>query len=312
MKTSAIAAAILALTIPGVTAAQPPESNCWSEGSAGPFRGSSWTREIAGRTVIFEQIGTRGSTAVIQKTFGDLHLCLVADAVGVRDGDALPSRWVDTAPRFVLESQRGTAVRELTGLRDRTGTKLAWRVDGRSRPFDGATEEWRDRLLDLLDTTWEISVLQGQVSSLRGEISSVRGQQSSLRGEISSLRGHVSSLRGRISSIRGEESSLRGRISSIRGRRAHDADERIAAVEREIAALNAPRRVAQVEEEIRAFDVEGKVADVERRIKELDVEGKVGAIERQIAALDADRRVAALKARRDQELKRFEELLSSK
>ena len=311
MQTFAIAVLILASTVSSA-AAQPPESGCWNEGTAGSFRGSRSTREVGGNIVVFDQIGTRGSTAVIQKSFGDLHVCLVADGVPSREEGGLPSQWVETAPRFLLEARRGSTVQELSGVRDPTGTKLTWRVGGRSRPFDGGAEEWRDRLLDVLDTTWEISRLRGQVSSLRGEISSVRGQYSSLRGEISSLRGHVSSLRGRISSIRGEESSLRGRISSIRGARAHDGEERIAAVEREIAALNADRRVAEVEAEIRAFAVESKVAEVERRIKELDVEAKVEAIERRITALDADRRVAALEQRRGQELKRFEELFGAK
>ena len=94
------------------------------------------------------------------------------------------------------------------------GARL-WRVGGAERPFDPAGQQWRSQLLAVLDTTWELYTLRGQVSSLRGEISSIQGERSSLRGEISSLHGEVSSMRGHASSIRGEESSFRGEISSI-------------------------------------------------------------------------------------------------
>ena len=70
-----------------------------------------------------------------------------------------------------------------------------WTGTFNPRPFDEAARQWRDRMLAVLDTSWEISSLRGEVSSLRGRISSIRGQESSLRGEISSLGGEVSSMR---------------------------------------------------------------------------------------------------------------------
>jgi len=306
---------------------QAADSECWHEGPGGSFRGSLSTSDVGGRTVIYEQIGTRGTTGIIQKTFGDLRLCLVADGVGERGNVPGPSRWVDVATRFVMESRTaGGSVQQLQGD---SGRRLTWRVGGRERPLDAAAVEWRDRMLAVLDTAWELSTLYGEASSLRGEISSIRGEQSSLRGEISSLRGHVSSLRGRISSIRGEESSLRGEISSIRGHvsslrgaissergaisslnagryRASDSERaslnsmvarheaEIARVEQEIRDYNESAKVEAVERRIAALDAAGKVAAVEGEIRAFDLEKKVADVERRIEALDVDGKVAAI------------------
>lgn len=305
------------------------ESGCWRDSSGESFRGSQSMTDVGGRTVIYEQIGTRGTTAIIQKRFDDLHLCFVAEDVGDRGRTPLPSRWAEIAPRFLLEARRDGMVQQLEGTREGSARRLVWRVGGRERPFDSAAEQWRDRMLAVLDTTWELSALYGQVSSLRGEISSILGERSSLQGEISSLRGHVSSLRGRISSIRGHESSLRGEISSIQGHlsslrgsissergaisslnaaryQASDAgrtniaaivarhEAEIARLEQEIRAYDADARVAAVEREIKAFDGDGKIASVEAEIRAFDVDKKVADVERRIAALDVENKVAAI------------------
>jgi chromosome segregation ATPase len=313
------------------------------------FRGYSSTRDVGGRTIVSEQVGTRNFDRLIQKTFGNTRVCMLAEGAGDWSSTELPSQWVGRARRVILEAQRGGVVQRL----EVAGQRTSWQVAGVERAFNAAAQQWRDRMLATLDTTWEISRLRGEVSSLAGEISSIRGQESSLRGEISSLHGEVSSMRGRQSSIRGEESSLRGRISSIRGQvsslqgaisseqgsisslsaggytaaqaskhekeiarlereiRDFGADAKVAAVEREIKVLDADRQIAAIETEIRAFDLDGKVAAIDRQIAALDVDGKVAAIERQITALDADRRTRQLEDRRDEELKRLEAALAA-
>jgi beta-lactamase regulating signal transducer with metallopeptidase domain/predicted nucleic acid-binding Zn-ribbon protein len=319
---------------------------CWGRDLTGSFHGSMSTSESDGHTIIYEQIGTRGSTRIIQKRLGELRVCMIAEGIDRLTADP-PDQWPAKALRFVMEARRGGHVQRLDGDGDQ---RLTWSVDGRKQPIDAAAEQWRDRMLAALDTIWEISNLRGQVSSLRGEISSIRGHESSLRGEISSLRGHVSSLRGWISSIRGEESSLRGRISSIQGHvsslrgaissergsisslraagyraseeeiarhekaidrlekeiRDYNEEARVTAVEREIDSLDTDGKIAKIEAEIRAFDVEGQVTAIERRIEGLDVDGKIAAIERKIDALDADRRVSEMERRLEDQLRRLE------
>jgi hypothetical protein len=334
-------------------------SACWWDPTIrSSFMGSTSTREVNGRTVIDEQVGVRGTAFVIQKSFGDLRLCMLAEEVADPRRTTRPSEWANVARRVTMETRRGDVVHRLETGRDAPGGNT-WRVGGKEQPFDEAARQWRDRALAVLDTTWELSGLQGEVSSLRGQISSIRGHESSLRGEISSLRGEVSSMRGRISSLRGHESSLRGRISSINGHlsslrgaissergtisslnagryrrddadiarltaqhdaeiarlereiREYDAPAKIAAVEREIAALDTDGKVAKIEEEIRAFDLERRVGEVERRIKDLNVDGKVAELERQIGALDVERRTRELENRRDAELKRLETAITA-
>jgi len=306
-------------------------SACWWDGSDGrAFNGSISSHDAGGRTVIYEQIGTRGADRVIQKRFGDLRLCMVAEDLGDRTIAPRPSQWPGRARRVVMEARRGSVVQRLEVSRQAGGgDRTSWRIGGAERPFDAVAERWRDRILAVFDTIWDLSSLRGEVSSLRGEISSIRGEQSSIRGEISSLRGQVSSMRGRISSIRGEESSLRGEISSIYGHvsslrgaissergaisslygdryRATDAelrqmttriaqhDAEIARIEKAIRDYDADAKVAAVEREIRALDADRKVAAVEAEIRTFDVESKVAAAERRIVALDVERKVAAI------------------
>ena len=319
---------------PAPRAAQSLEGgDCWGNAFGRSFRGSRSEGEVGGRRMIYEQIGTSGGTRVIQKRFDDLEVCLVAEGVGEREG--APSAWLDATSTFVLEARRGGTVQRLEGRRDAGGVRVfSWQVGGRERPLDAEAQQWRARMLAVLDTTWELSSLRGQVSSLRGEISSIRGEESSLRGEISSLRGQVSSLRGRMSSVRGSESSLRGTISAIRGHvsalRGSISAERgaisslearpyaygtsdaersavaarvarhqaeIARLEQEISAFDERSRIAAVEREIAELDAARKAAEIEAEIEKFDLEARVAAIDRRIEALDVAGKVAAIEKR---------------
>ncbi|MFL5385331.1 MAG: M56 family metallopeptidase [Longimicrobiaceae bacterium] len=318
------AAAALAIAAPPAAALPAPDAapsvsaeRCWQDHAGGrDFTGSMSTTERNGVTIVSEQVGRLGSDRIIQHSFGDLRVCALAEDLR-GDDDARPSAWAGRAARLVLETQREGDVRRM----EITGGRVAWSVNGAARPVDADAEAWRERLLALLDATWDLTQLRGRVSSLRGQISSIYGQRSSLLGEISSLRGQVSSLRGQIASLRGVESSLRGEISSIRGHesslrgaissergaisslaaggdrdaervRAHEAE--IRRLEAEIARYDADARVREVERRIDALNTEQRVAAVERQLREFEVEGRVAGVERRIAGLDVEGRVAAI------------------
>ena len=306
------------------------DSACrWEVTRNGSFSGNMSFSDSRGGTVIREQVGSHGSDRVILKDFGDLRLCMVAEGIGARTTGERPSQWLDRASRIILESQRGNAVHRLELSRQAGDERTIWRVGGAERPFDAAAQQWRSQALAALDTTWELSMLRGNVSSLRGEISSIHGERSSLEGEISSLRGEISSMEGSGSSVRGEESSLLGEISSIRGHvsslegaissargaisslnASHDDSDlsrrsvittrmeqhqaEIARLERALRDYNADARVAAVEKRIAALDADGKVAEITKRIKAFDLKGREAAIQRRIVALDLDRRVAEI------------------
>lgn len=299
------------LTPPAEQAAGAERSSCWRDYSDGTsFSGSISISDVGGRSVIHEQIGRRGSTRVMEKTFGDTRVCMLADGVGEADG--APSAWLPDASRVLLETRRGNETRRLVV----EGPRLTWTVNGADRAPDAETASWRARVLAVLDPAWQLATLRGEESSLRGEISSVYGERSSLQGEISSLYGEVSSMRGEISSILGEESSLRGEISSIYGELSSLQGE-ISSERGEISSLNASRydasdaerariadrirrheaEIARLERQVREYDAAGKVAAVERRIAALDVRGQVEKVERQLRAFDVDAKVKAVQER---------------
>jgi beta-lactamase regulating signal transducer with metallopeptidase domain/predicted nucleic acid-binding Zn-ribbon protein len=296
--------------------------SCWNAYSgARSFTGSSST--TYGDRLI-QRVGRVGRERVAQMTFGELRVCMVTFGYDGPDDAEAPSEWIGHADRVIMETERENDVRRL----EIDGGRSAWSINGRSAAVDDGVGAWRRAMLDLLDTSWEISVLRGQESSLRGEISSVQGERSSLLGEISSLRGEVSSMLGEISSLRGEESSLRGEISSIRGHesslrgqissergaisslesqrweRGADRDainarirrheDNIRDIEREIDRYDVDARVRAVEREIATLDTDRKVAAVERRIREFDVERKVEEVERELAKLNVDRQVRGI------------------
>ena len=295
---------------PAGEAAQAPTaalSSCrWTNAGGSSFHGSVTISD----GVVTDRMGTGGSTRIIQRTFGDTRVCMLAENAG--DRDIKPSAWPGAASRVVIETQRDSTVRTMIVR----GADVAWSVDGVARPVDGEAEAWRARVLAVLDPAWELSTLRGEESSLRGEISSIHGERSSLQGEISSLYGEVSSMRGEISSIRGEESSLRGEISSIYGELSSLQGE-ISSERGQISSLSASRydasdaerariaerikrheaEIVRLERQVSDFDVAGRVAAVERRITALDANRKAEEMERRIRAFDVETRVRAVQER---------------
>jgi predicted nucleic acid-binding Zn-ribbon protein len=304
-----------------IGALQATDTECWSDARRGNFSGHTNNTRVGGRDVIINQVGWRDGDRVIRQTLGDLRLCMVAEGLGDRDGRDTdrPSQWLSRSRRVVMETQRDGNVQRL----EISGGLETWQVNGSTRDFNAAAQTWRDRMLAIMDTTWEVSTLQGEVSSLQGQISSIHGQRSSLQGEISSLQGQVSAMQGRISAAQGEESSLRGQISSIQGhvsslqgaisaqqgaissltslRYGADADERrriasriaehddqIARLEREIRDYDADRRIADVQRQIDAFNADAKTSAIEADIGNFNLRGKVAALERRIVDLDVE------------------------
>jgi beta-lactamase regulating signal transducer with metallopeptidase domain len=297
----------------------PPQStDCWSD-RRGNFSGSTSISSRNGETVVYQMIGRRGNDRVVQKMYGNLRVCGVAEGLGRENDDVTPSEWLNRASYVLLETREGRDVRRM----EINGNRTTYTVNGDDRDVNAAAREWRDDLLALMDATWELSQLHGQESSLRGQISSIEGRRSSLQGQISSLQGQVSSMRGQISSMQGQESSLRGQISSIQGHvsslqgaissergaisslrsqrydregrdrdriddRIREHEDRIREIEREIDRYDAPRRVREVERRISELNNDGYEASMERRIRDFDLEGKTREIQRQIDRLDVE------------------------
>jgi beta-lactamase regulating signal transducer with metallopeptidase domain/predicted nucleic acid-binding Zn-ribbon protein len=272
-------------------------------------------------------IGYSESEQLVLRSFDGMRVCFVAGVTREeRDrGGRRPSEVLRSSPRVTIASESGGRVQSLEIENGRS----TFRSNGETRPMDANVEAWRDALMAVIDTTWDIGALRGRVSSLRGEISSIRGRESSLRGQISSIQGEESSLRGEISSIEGRESSLRGEISSIRGYESSlrgqisseqgaissleavrmnasaaerkRIDDRIAEHRREIRDIesridryDADARVAEVEKAIAAWDTKARVADVERRIDRGDTAARVAQVNKEIASLDVRGKVAAI------------------
>ena len=125
------------------------ESACWWDATdSSSFNGSISTSDSGGRIVIREQVGTRGLDRVIQRSFGDLRLCMVAEDAGDRSTADRPSQWIGRARRVVLEARRGGVVHRLEVTSG--GQHTSWQVGGADRAFDAAAQQWRDRMLAVL------------------------------------------------------------------------------------------------------------------------------------------------------------------
>lgn len=283
--------------------------------------GFSGTMEINGSRGDRRMVGTTDNSSVIQTSFGDLRVCAVGEGMGPNSSDAAPSTWPAHARRVLLETRRADDVRRM----EIAGGRTTWTVNGETKPVDAAATAWRDKLLALLDPTWQLSQLRGHVSSLRGEISSVEGHRSSLEGEISSLRGQVSSMEGEISSVRGQVSSMDGEISSVQGHLSSlegeissergaissveasggtQADvkrheDNIRRIEDEIKRYDADGREKQIEARIAAFNADGQIAAINERLRTFNVDSQVDAVRKRIGALDVEGQTNRIEAEID-------------
>ena len=294
--------------------------SCFARSNGRSFAGRTSTN---GRDEIFERIGVLDNAhRVALFSIDGIRLCMFAESFGPAGENAAPSQWIGKASRVILESASTSTTQRM--VLARATPEPLWQVNGSARPVDRSANEWRERMLAVLDAMWEKAVLEGQQTSLEGEITSLQGHETSLQGEITSLQGEVTSMEGRITAIRGEETSMQGRITSIRGHEtslqgqitsaqsaitsinagrypAADADRRIAdyerqieRLEREIKEYNADAKAAAIEKEIKTFDADRKVAEIEKQIAAFDLDKKVANIERRIADLKVGDKVKGI------------------
>ncbi|GMV20922.1 MAG: hypothetical protein AMXMBFR57_08710 [Acidimicrobiia bacterium] len=113
---------------------------------------------------------SEGRDRAIQRTAGDLQVCLLAEAVDAGTADAPPSRWVANAARIVIETRQGNTVQRL----ERAGGRESWSVNGTPRPVDEAVHTWRDRALEALDAPLEIARLQLRMAAERSAMNRLR------------------------------------------------------------------------------------------------------------------------------------------
>jgi beta-lactamase regulating signal transducer with metallopeptidase domain len=117
-----------------------------------------------GGMVVGEQVEPHGFTRVLQKSFGDLRVCLFAEAAGA---STTPSDIVAQAARVILEVQQRGTIQQLELKPASAGSaEMAWRLNGIAAPTDATVDRWRHHLLSVLDTTWELAQLHGQARTL--------------------------------------------------------------------------------------------------------------------------------------------------
>jgi len=139
------------------------------------------------RSQVREQVGRRGDDRIVQKTFGDLQVCMLAeDALG--DSDR-PSELLGRASRVLLETRRGTKV-ERQELSRASVARNVWRINDRDRAPDTVAETWRDRVLALLDTTWEIAIVRREAANARG-LAVFGDRQTSLQDKLTRLQARL-------------------------------------------------------------------------------------------------------------------------
>jgi beta-lactamase regulating signal transducer with metallopeptidase domain len=159
------------------------------------------------RSQVREQVGRRGDDRIVQKTFGDLQVCMLAEDAH-SDSDR-PSELPGRASRVVLETRRGTTVeRQEVSLRG--VARNVWQINDRDRALDAVAETWRNRVLALLDTTWEIAIVRREAASPSG-LAVFGDRQTGLQDRMTRLQARrdadLSHLEEALRSIRRRDTS---------------------------------------------------------------------------------------------------------
>lgn len=85
------------------------------------------------------------------------RICAAVRGVTARTGTFLPRGTLDRGVIVTLASQNADGVRRLEIEGGNSGNTHRWYVDGRSRPFDRAAEEWRDAMYDTIEAIARLS-----------------------------------------------------------------------------------------------------------------------------------------------------------
>jgi hypothetical protein len=156
----------------------------------------------------------------LRETFGDLDVCVRIDEGNVFES-VRPSELMQRAAYAVLEARRDGVLHQLAVSRDASGaTRSSWRVNGIDRPIDAAALAWRQALVDVLDTSWQIWALRGEEGMLNGEIAEVHGRVATDEIAPRAAEVSISALRARIDAL-----DVETRIAGWTRQRQHELEQ---------------------------------------------------------------------------------------
>ena len=149
--------------------------------------------------------GLRRQPRYLRERFDDLQVCLRIDEGNVFETER-PTELMRRAHYSLIEARRDGHVQQLEITRDDDGNvREEWRVNGTARPLDAAAASWRDSIVDVLETSWDIWALQGQEGLLQGRIGEIHGQLALGEMRRSDGERRVQSLREQIAALNVDE-----------------------------------------------------------------------------------------------------------
>lgn len=124
----------------------------------------------------------------LSQSFGELHLCYVADGHRASTVER-PSVMAAVAARSVLQVRYRNAIQRLEFAPKSTAER--WSVNGVQRPVEGTVNRWHRSMLTVLDTTWQIISLNAEVKAIQADIA---GTQPSDERRMASLKQRLTAL----------------------------------------------------------------------------------------------------------------------
>jgi hypothetical protein len=140
-----------------------------------------------------EVVAASGFTRAFERKFGDLTLCLLVEGVsGPTRG--LPSEMLGKSERAALEVGSG-ALRQRLDIARAGGDRMPTRflASGSPKPIDDAVLRWQRQTVNVLDLTWQLAHLRGDVQTLNAKLEAVpdgpahQAGRDALEGELRAL-----------------------------------------------------------------------------------------------------------------------------
>jgi hypothetical protein len=140
-----------------------------------------------------EVVAASGFTRAFERKFGDLTLCLLVEEVsGPTRG--LPSAMLGKSERAALEVRSG-ALRQRLDIARAGGDRMPTRflASGSPKPIDDAVLRWQRQTVNVLDLTWQLAHLRGDVQTLNAKLEAVpdgpahQAGRDALEGELRAL-----------------------------------------------------------------------------------------------------------------------------
>ena len=168
----------------------------------------------------------------------------------------------------------------------------------------------------------EVASLESRLASVEGEVSLRQERQSMLRAQVGNIRRHERSLKDALDASREMERTLGFHLRFATGdereelavlvaahaedtarlERAlveHAADARVAALDRELAALDTPAAIAAIRGDVDGSQVQQRIAELERELATLDVDQRVRDLNGRRRELNLRNRMAVAASLRD-------------